>query len=451
MKQRISKCFLKMAVGLMMIFAIMPAAYAIEWEYPVDGGYLYFDSSTGTITDCDTSAHEVNVPSEINGVPVTKIGEFAFYGCDSLTSVDIPSSVTAISAHAFADCYSLTSVDIPSSVTAIGELAFYGCYSLTSVNIPSSVTEIGGYAFGDCPALTLQVCKGSYAEMYAINEGLSVEYVKSDFDISADGVLLHYYGDGGDVTVPDSVTEIGEYAFYDCDGLISVTLPDYVTKIGDFAFGNCSNLKSLIGFPTTSIQIINVDENGGHTVVEMEYDIEIPSSVTAIGESAFSGCTALKKVDIPKSVTEIGNGAFSGCESLTSVIVGENVSVIGDKTFADCTSLEDVTISKNTVVMENAFFNTPWQRQQELCQKIITGVCVAIAAIAAILVFRKIKAAVPAAVETEQKTQVQSMPTIAASVPRFCTNCGHPVQSGARFCTQCGNILNQQENAENEK
>ncbi|MBO2527222.1 MAG: hypothetical protein CW335_03460, partial [Clostridiales bacterium] len=133
---------------------------------------------------------------------VTSIGEGAFSGCSSLTSVTIPDSVTSIGDCAFEYCSSLTSVTIPDSVTSIGYWAFDGCSSLTSVTIPDSVTSIGYYVFSGCSSLT-------------------------------------------SVTIPDSVTSIGYDAFSGCSSLTSVTIPDSVTSIGDYAFWGCSSLTSV--------------------------------------------------------------------------------------------------------------------------------------------------------------------------------------------------------------
>ena len=114
-----------------------------------DGIYDYVE-----ITDCDKSAEKVIIPSEIEGLPVMTIGEYAFFVCLELTSVEIPNSVTSIGGGAFCECKGLTSVEIPDGVSSIGDWTFYGCKDLTSVEIPDSVTSIGEYAFYDCVELT---------------------------------------------------------------------------------------------------------------------------------------------------------------------------------------------------------------------------------------------------------------------------------------------------------
>jgi uncharacterized protein YjdB len=148
-----------------------------------------FDSATGTIRWYTGSDSELVIPSEINGVKVTRIGNSAFSQCTGLTSVEIPDSVTSIGDGAFDFCTRLTSVEIPDSVTSISTDAFFYCTGLTSVTIPDSVTRIDDRAFWGCTGLT-------------------------------------------SVTIPDSVTSIGESAFWGCTGLTSITIPDSVTSIG---------------------------------------------------------------------------------------------------------------------------------------------------------------------------------------------------------------------------
>ena len=191
---------------------------------------------------------------------VTSIGEWAFYGCSGLTSVTIPNSVTSIGKAAFAYCSGLTSVTIPNSVTSIGEVAFDGCSGLTSVTIPNSVTSIGEGAFAVCTGLT-SINVASDNSNYCSVDGVLFNKDKT--------TLIEYPGGKqGAYTIPNSVTSIGETAFYGCTGLTSVTIGNSVTSIGNQAFNKCSGLTS----------------------------VTIPNSVTSIGEAAFYGCSGLTSV-----------------------------------------------------------------------------------------------------------------------------------------------------------
>ena len=159
--------------------------------------YNYFEGNQSPASQKKDSVKKVVIEDG-----VTSIGNEAFAGCSSLTSITLSNNITNIGNSAFAGCSSLTSITIPDSVTSIGEVAFSGCSSLTSITIPDGVTSIGDATFSNCEGLT-------------------------------------------SITIPDSVTSIGEGAFYACSSLTSITIPDSVTRIGDYAFKNCSNLTSI--------------------------------------------------------------------------------------------------------------------------------------------------------------------------------------------------------------
>ena len=235
----------------------------------VRGGGIYYNS-----VNCYTSDDVIgnyafsgcrSLTSLILPSNVTSIGYSAFYGCIRLTSLTLPSSVTSIGSSAFEGCRSLTSLILPSSVTEIGSSAFYGCSGLTSLTLPSSVTSIGWATFSGCSGLT-------------------------------------------SLTLPSSVTSIDGRAFYGCSSLFGLTLPSSVTSIGSSAFEACYGLFSLT----------------------------LPSSVTEIGESAFRGCSGLTSLTLPSSVTSIGKSAFEGCSGLTSIYVSwESPLSIDASTFKD--------------------------------------------------------------------------------------------------------------------
>ena len=251
----------------------------LDFELNSDGA-SYTVTGFGSCRDRDTI-----IPSTYNGCPVTAIGEDAFSGCRSLTSVTIPDSVTTIGASAFYACDSLRSVTIPDRVTTIGDEAFFWCLSLTSVTIPDSVTTIGGGAFYNCTRLKSIKVSENNTTYKSIDGNL---YTK-------DGKTLVQYAIGKSdtsFTIPDIVTTIGYAAFYYCTSLTSVTIPDSVTTIGNSAFSWCDSLTS----------------------------VTIPDSVTTIGDHAFAYCSSLTSVTIGNSVTTIGELAFYNCKSLTSVI-----------------------------------------------------------------------------------------------------------------------------------
>ena len=378
--------------------------------------------------DCDDLA-SINIPNS-----VTFIGEYAFYRCDDLTSVTIGKHVNSIGVRAFAECYglrtlnynaincsyflnygdnlsnyndhsilfsgssistinigdsvqripdyfardleSLITLTIGNNVTSIGKCAFNDCSNLTYVTIPNSVTSIGSSAFYNVRHIFYNgTATGSPWGALNVNGYVDGDFVYFD---STKTKLTLYIGTDTNVTIPNSVTSIGEYAFYYCTRLTSVTIGNSVTSIGAYTFYGCSRLDS----------------------------ISIPNSVTYIGYSAFERCSGLTSVTIPNNVNYIDMRAFAECyglrtlnynaincsdfrnsservhdnyedvwytiytgvfpkslkrinigdsvqripanfayaiESLMAIIIPNNVTSIGDSTFNGCSNLRDVT------------------------------------------------------------------------------------------------------------
>ena len=225
---------------------------------------------------------------------VTSIGDGAFWGCTSLTSLVIPESVTSIGDYAFVGCDSLTDIVIPDRVTRIGEFAFGGCESLTDIVLPEGVTSIGGSAFKNCISLT-------------------------------------------DIVIPDSVTSIGNGTFWDCSSLSKIVLPEGVTSIGERAFDGCRSLTDIV-LPDC---VTSVGEYAFHYCFSLT-GIVIPDSVTSIGGGAFCGCWSLSSLVIPDSVTLIGSGAFYDCKSLKSLVIPDSVTSIGNESLRGCNFPNDL-------------------------------------------------------------------------------------------------------------
>ncbi len=250
---------------------------------------------------------------------VTSIGDCAFVGCKSLSSIVIPDSVTSISDCAFANCKSLSSIVIPNSVIHIGNRAFWYCESLKSIVIPTGVKSIGDYVFFGCKSLSSIVIPNSVTRIgdcaFVGCKSLS------------------------SIVIPNSVTHIGNCAFSGCESLKSIVIPTGVTSIGDRAFENCKSLSSIV-IPD-SVTRIGYGAFGG---CESLSSIVIPTGVTSIRDSAFENCKSLSSIVIPDSVTSIECDAFWGCESLSSIVIPNSVTSIGDHAFSDCESLSSIVI-----------------------------------------------------------------------------------------------------------
>ena len=278
-----------------------------------DNGYIiYTEGNEKILVGYNGQETDLILPNYI-----TEIYKYAFYGCDSLYSVEIPNSVTSIGNKAFSSCTSLTSIVIPDSVTSIGDRAFYDCDSLFSVVIGNSVTSIGDWVFYGCDSLYSVVIGNSVTSigdwlfsgcdsLYSVVIGDSVTSIGYEAFYGCTSLTS--------IEIPNSVTSIGTRAFYDCDSLFSVVIGDSVTSIGSRAFWDCDSLTSVvIGDSVTSIGDSVFDDCTSLT------SIEIPNSVTSIGNSAFAACTSLTSIEIPNSVTSIGDNAFNACDSLTKV------------------------------------------------------------------------------------------------------------------------------------
>ena len=298
-------------------------------KYAVDGGYITFDKKTGTITACDSTVTKANIPQKIEGVAVKSIGESAFRGCEALTSVTIPNSVTNIGESAFYLCEALTSMTIPNSVTSIGERTFYLCEALTSVTIPNSVTNIGQRAFSGCKALTsitipnsvTNIGKSAFSECKALTS----------------------------VTIPDSVTSIREYTFFMCESLVNVTIPNGVTSIGEEAFSGCKSLTSV----TIPDSVMNIDKYAFYDCESLTgiwvgkgnryYSSDASGVLFSKDQTTLIQCpNTFKAYAIPNSVINIGRDAFAHCKSLTSVTIPDSVTSIGVGGFSYCDKLTDV-------------------------------------------------------------------------------------------------------------
>ncbi len=310
-------------------------------------GYLKYTVLDGeiTIVQCDASANNtLTVPETIDGVKVTTIGTSAFYGCSGLKKIVLPSSVTSISTSAFALCTSLTDIEMPIGLEKIGYYAFDGCTSLKTVTLPSSVESIGEKPFRSCSLLeTINISSGN--AYYTSKDG--VLYNKNCTKI------IDYPSGKTDkeFTVLSSVTEVGNYSFYENENLITLNIPDSVKKIGEQAIRGSKKLQKVnIGAGVNSLgntvfaacselKEINVSaanntfsSDGGALYSKDKKTLycvgggisgtfNIPNTVSTVLGMSLASCKRIKEITVPKSVTAIEANAFRDCDSLTDITV----------------------------------------------------------------------------------------------------------------------------------
>ena len=257
--------------------------------------YVLYNSDMSILISYLAEQSEFTIPHG-----VATISNYAFYEC-SLKKISIPSSVISIGDFAFSECKSLEEVSIPSSVTTIGIGAFSECTSMQEISIPPNITIINNLTFGWCSSLKK-------------------------------------------IIIPSSVTTIGDYAFYGCTSLKNIVLPMKLNTIGINSFVGCKISSNSPDFIVIDDVLYNANRSIIISYLSEQTEFSIPLSVTTIGNSAFWGCSSLRKIYIPDSVTTINDSAFQGCSSLEEISIPSSVTSIGDDPFRWCNSLEKIII-----------------------------------------------------------------------------------------------------------
>ena len=309
---------------------------------------------------CD-GIEEIELPDTI-----TEIGDSAFKSCKNLNKVIIPESVTKIDGDAFAECSGLVDIKMHEGINTIGSRAFYKCDRLLDIVIPDSVEKIEFEAFRGCDKLEniklsenlTIVGYGIFGDCKSISK---IEIPKSlkKFDGTwGRGTNLSYGAFGGcsnlkTVNFEAGSTIVCAALFMGCDGIEEIELPDTITEIGDSAFKNCKNLDRI-----TMNNGIEILESSAFEDCFSLTTINIPNTVKAISNSTFQDCTSLTEVHLSNILKEIPASTFSGCKKLTTINFPSTLTTIGNSAFSGCESLPEAILPSGVEKIEsNAFKN----------------------------------------------------------------------------------------------
>lgn len=264
------------------------------------------------------------------GNSVTTIDDGAFRGCESLTEVTLPNSLQTIGGGVFSDCKSLTEITLPNSLQTIGDGAFSNCESLTEITLPDNLQNIGEKAFSGTGLTSIHIP----AKVYRIGTGFMNSFgnCRDLAEISVDPNNIAYTATDGVLfskdktsllfclqakttyTIPAETTQIGGYAFSDCNKLSTITIPSTVTIIDNGAFAGCTSLTNIT-VPNLGTNGLKIDTFAGCTNLTTVTIGEGTKSIVR----AFEGCTKLTTVNIPASITWIGDDSFKGCINLKEI------------------------------------------------------------------------------------------------------------------------------------
>ena len=326
------KRLLSLALALVMCLSLLPPP-AFAAEHP----YLTFDEIDKTTCRVDgirgKLPEHVVIPAEFDGRKVTEIRKNVFADQQSLTSVEFPGTMQHIDDGAFQNCTALRSVTIPDSVTRLGASVFQGCTALANVTLGSGIRSSGRDIFTGTPWFNDQRDGIIYSGPYLVG--------------------VHGTPALGDVTVKTGTRHILGGAF-DEASLTSVTLPSSLTSMGDYAFSSCQQLTAVHGLE-------HVEEFGRHA---FESSVSLTSATLGcrtVSDFMFSFCFSLTDVHLPEGVEVIGDQAFSHCEALQEITLPDSVTTLGYWAFAVCPNLRHVTMgSQIETVGEGVFYSTPY-------------------------------------------------------------------------------------------
>ena len=317
-------------------------------------------SGAGAIPDypiAETPWHELreHIKAIVLKEGVTRIGDYAFYDCTELMSVEIPEGVTQIGESAFACCQSLESVTIPGSVTEIGEGAFESCDSMMVLELASGLKCVGAFAFSECVALRELVLpntverieRSAFAGTMALHELVIPGNVQEIGDNAFNGCIQL-----SSLTLSEGIRVIEEMAFSNCSDLTEVLIPASVECLGDGVFSDCLAMTQIAVAPESEHFVVRDDILYSkdlsvlvhYPAAKEEQEFTIPEEVRKIAGLAFASNYFLMKVMLGDHLEEVGSYAFARCSSLSFMSLPAQTTRLGASPFHDCTMLLEIEV-----------------------------------------------------------------------------------------------------------
>jgi len=304
--------------------------------------------STISIEYYHGKSEKVIIPASIGGIPVTalkggvlynekikqvvlpegivSIGEYGFYDCTALTSINLPESLTSIGDSAFKGCTALTSIKLPQNLTSIEYEAFKGCVRLTNINLPKGLVDISGDAFAGCSKLT-EFSVDEANPVFAVVDGIL-------FDKAMTTLIAYPAGKKGEYTIPDGVITVQNSAFDGCGEITRINIPQSFID-SSYSLCSCSALVDIM-VSEHNPQYSSIDgvifNKGGTALLRYpkgreNKDYIVPDGVIIIRDFAFDGCERLGAVTLPMNLQYIGEGAFKGCTNLETITLSRKTKI----------------------------------------------------------------------------------------------------------------------------
>ena len=304
--------------------------------------YSLDDDGNATITGYTGNVSALVIPEEIDGHKVVKLGNGVFKKHQEIVSAQIPDSITSISASAFRDCSNLENVNLPKNLISIGNRAFFNCVSIKNISLPKTLVDVDTYGWN----------------WWYPFEGCS-NLEKVEFEKGITQIPAGIFGETGlkEVKIPDTVTSIGERSFADCSNLEKVTLSKNLKSIGNRAFVRCTKIEK-INLPRNLTEVDTYGWNWWYPFAGCSNleKVEFEEGITRIPTGIF-GDTGLKEVEIPDTVTSIGERSFADCANLEKVTLSKNLKSIGNRAFVRCTKIGKINLPKSLMEVDTYGIN----------------------------------------------------------------------------------------------